>query len=82
MRAHPKVAWQCLDGKAVLLDLDRNFAFGLNASGTFLWSRLEGRDAASLAADLAAEFGLEAARALADVERFLSTLRERGLVEE
>jgi hypothetical protein len=82
MKAHPRVAWQLLDGKAVLLDLDRNVAMGLNPSATFLWSRLEGRDAAALAADLAAEYGLEGQGALADVERFLALLRERGLVEE
>ena len=55
----------------------------LNESGAFLWRLLqEGADAAALTAALLAEYEVTADKAAADVERFLATLREKGLLDE
>jgi len=81
-RIAPRVAWQVLDGEAVLIDLEGNQVLGLNETGSFLWPRLQQRSEAELADDLAAAYGIDAARARADVAAFLGLMRQRGFVEE
>jgi hypothetical protein len=66
----------------VLLDLHGKLLAGLNAAGSFLFPLLDGaRTAADLAAALGERFGLERARAEADVRVFLADLARRGFVE-
>ena len=74
------MAWQVLDGEAVLIDLERSVALGLNASASFLWPRLDGRTPGELAAELATAFGLAPEQARRDVDDFLELLRARGYV--
>jgi hypothetical protein len=76
------VAWQVLDGRAVLVDLERATALGLNDSASFLWQRLDGRDPQALASELAREFGLEPTQARRDVDDFLDLLRARGFAAD
>lgn len=53
----------------------------LNETGEFLWDRLpDAKDAAELAAELAAEYEVDLKDALADVESFLSGLRELEII--
>jgi hypothetical protein len=78
---HPRVAWQVLDGQAVLIDLERGVALGLNQAASFLWPRLDGRDEDALAEALASEFDVGPERARADVAAFVSWLRSRGFLE-
>lgn len=55
---------------------------GLNAAGSFVWGLLDGRRTlAEVAVAVADRFRVDAERATADVTRFLSSLRDRGLVE-
>ena len=55
---------------------------GLNASGSFAWGLLDGkRTLAEVAAAVADHFQVGGERAAADLTRFLSSLRDRGLVE-
>ncbi len=55
---------------------------GLNATGSFVWGLLDGRRTlADVAAAVAERFHVGGERAAADVSRFLSSLRDRGLVE-
>lgn len=77
----PRVAWQMLDGEAVLIDLARGAAIGLNSSGSFLWSRLATLDADELASELCRAFDVDAQRARADVAAFMALLTERGFAE-
>jgi hypothetical protein len=77
---HSRVAWQLLDGEAVLIDLERGLALGLNASASFLWLRLEGRTPAELAGELAAAYALTPEQAQRDVDGFIELLRARGYV--
>jgi hypothetical protein len=82
LRIAKEVAWQSIGGEAVLVDLERGRTFGLNATGSVVWSLLADHDEEALAAAVAERFdtGLETARA--DVREFLRQLRERGLVVE
>lgn len=80
LAAHPRVAWQVLDGEAVLIDLDHATALGLNASASFLWQRLDGRTPDDLAAELARAFDVGPEQARQDVAEFVELLRARGFL--
>ncbi len=70
-----------LDGEAVLLDLRSGHYFGLNSTGSLVWSMLrDGLEPDAMAQRLAGEYEIDLARARADVEAFISTLFERGLL--
>jgi hypothetical protein len=78
---HPRVAWQVLDGEAILMDLDRGRTLGLNATGSFLWPRLSSSSEEELVGALLAEFDVSPERARSDVQSFLGQLRERGFIQ-
>ena len=66
---------------------ERSRQFGgmirLNESGSFLWDHLIGEtDCASLVAALLEEYNVDEVTAKTDVERFLNTLREAGVLDE
>lgn len=76
------VAWTDVDGEIVALDESAAVYVSANAAGGLLWRELAGgATRESLAAALAAEYGLDAERAQADTDAFLTALRERGLLE-
>ena len=55
---------------------------GLNATGSFVWGLLDGRrTVAEVAAEVTDRFQVGGERAAADLTRFLSSLRDRGLVD-
>ena len=81
LTVHARVAWQVLDGKAVLIDLERSTALGFNATGSFLWERLPGSTPEDLAAALTGAFAVEQSQADTEVAGFLELLRARGYVE-
>lgn len=75
--------WRVVDEEAVILDAERSAYNATNASGTVLWTRLhDGATRAELVDALGARFALERTRAEADVDAFLSDLRNRGLLVE
>ncbi len=54
----------------------------LNATGAFIWQGIEkGRDAAAIAQGLSATYDVEAAKAAADVDAFISRMAEQGFLE-
>ncbi len=60
-----------------------NGMLSLNGSGAALWQALgQGADREALADVLTAEYEVERAVALADVDEFLDTLRSAGCLEE
>ena len=66
---------------------ERSKQFGgmirLNDSGSFLWERLLGdTDKQALVTALLEEYDVDAAVAEADVDLFLNTLREAGVLDE
>jgi hypothetical protein len=61
--------------------LDMNGIVVLNAVGRFIWELLaEDRNLDQLAAAVVEHFDVDAGRARADIEAFVSDLREKGLI--
>ena len=82
-RIQDGVAVEWGEGDRAFLLLDRSGeAFLSNATAGFILARLrEGLSDAQVGARLVATFGVERARAKADVAAFLRTLRERGVLD-
>ena len=80
MRIATQVAWQIVDGEAIVVDLDSGKTLGLNPTATWLWSHLDGRDARQLAEELMLEFEVGRDEAEHDVGDFLRMLTERKLI--
>lgn len=80
LKLAPQVAWQVIDGEAVIIDLASGVTIGLNPSGTFIWTRLLEHDATAAAEALVSEYGIASEEAVADVAELIATLRERNLV--
>ena len=78
----PQVAWQIVDGEAVVVDLESGVTIGLNPTATFIWSNLAGREESDLAAATAEHFGISGDEAASDVREFLAELRQRALIVE
>lgn len=77
----PNVAWQIVDGEAIVVDLASGNTIGLNPTGTFLWSQIDGgRDEAALAAAVAEEFDVDTDVAASDTREFLATMQTRALL--
>jgi len=76
------IAWQVVEGHAILLDADSGSALGLNAVGTFIWSLRETHSETAIVQAVADQFDVDAATARADVAQFLKDLRHRGLLAE
>lgn len=73
--------WREVQGQIVaLMGSDREIV--VNQAGSLLWPMLAaGSDRERLRARLVQEFRIDEARAERDVEAFLGSLRERGLLE-
>jgi len=77
----PRVACRNVDGEEVAVRLDDMTLFILGGSATTIWSWIEGRrDVRTLAASLAAWYGVERAEADEVVRAFLGALAERRLI--
>jgi hypothetical protein len=77
----PNVAWQIVDGEAIVVDLASGSTIGLNPTGTFLWSKIDGgNDDASLAQAVAEEFEIATEIAESDTREFLTTMQSRALL--
>ena len=76
-----KVEWREVEGEVVALDVGRSEYIAVNASGAILWSALvEGSTRDELVQALVAEFEVDEERAAADVDAFLESLSERGIL--
>jgi hypothetical protein len=80
MRIATQVAWQIVDGEAIVVDLDSGKTLGLNPTATWLWAHLDGRDARQLADGLMSEFDVDRNEAEHDVDDFLRMLADRKLI--
>jgi hypothetical protein len=78
-----RLEWRDVEDGIVAVDLEASVYLTVNRAGTLLWPMLaEGAQRHDLVARLAREFGLEEDSAGRDVDTFLGTLRQRGLLEE
>lgn len=72
-----------LDGEAVVLNLETQGYFGLNATGTEVWALIKahpGITAATIAEHLAQRYGGDATAVAADVAAVLEDLQRESLV--
>jgi len=77
----PHVAWQIVDGEAIIVDLASGNTIGLNATGTFIWTQIDGdRDADSIAVAVAGEFNVDNEEAASHTREFLTDMNSRALV--
>jgi hypothetical protein len=77
------LTWQVAGDDVVVLDLEGSVYLKLNGSGRVLWEALTApRAAPELAALLVETYGIDEARANADVSAFVADLRRRGLLAE
>lgn len=77
----PLVAFQEIEGEAILINFDSGCYYSANATGAFLLDRLQrGATPEQLGRELAARWALADAEARESVERFLGQAREEGLV--
>lgn len=82
----PNVVSRVVANEAIVVPIRRGAAdmdsiFTFNESGSMLWALIEdGHSAADLCARLQTEYGLSAAQAEADTERFIADLSEAGLI--
>ena len=78
-----RVSWREIDDDVVAVDIDRSTYLSTNGSGALLWLELAGgttREA--LVERLAQAYLIDAGRAAADVDSFLSDLDDHGLLED
>ncbi len=81
MRPKQRVVWQEIAGEAVLLDLDSERYFGLNAVGTAVWRGLsEGRPLADIVEDLTPRYAVDAERLASDIAALVAHLQAEGLL--
>jgi Coenzyme PQQ synthesis protein D (PqqD) len=77
---NPRVAWQVFGGEAVLVDLATGQALGLNATGGFVWSKIEEQSLDEIGSALAAEHGISADDARRDAAEFAELLAAEGML--
>lgn len=74
-----------LDGECVILDMDRNVYFGLEAMGRALWGLLQrGESVEAIVEAMQHKYeGMKSAeQIIADVDQFVEKLLSRGLLHE
>jgi len=77
----PGVVAEIIDDEAILLNLEIGAYYSLNATGTEIWALVqEGGTAADAAAAMAARYPGQEALVTSQVERFLRTLLDEGLL--
>jgi hypothetical protein len=67
---------------AVVLDINRDQFFSMNAVGTFIWTRLlDNEDIERIAEALASETGMDLSVVSADVNDFIADLKNKQLFQ-
>jgi hypothetical protein len=82
LRRHPDLAWQKIGDELLVVNLPESRELCLNPTGALVFSLIEERDEDGLVAALVERFATDEPQARADVQGFVTLLRERGLVSE
>ena len=80
-----RVAWQVVDGEAVIIHFESSAYSSLSKSGTYIWNLLasQARGVESVAAQVSARYATPYEQVLPDVRAFIEGLKtERLVVEE
>lgn len=83
VRLRPEaVDWREVEGEVVVLDRNSSTYLAVNATGAALWPEIvRGSKIDELVALLRSRFDVDESRATADVEAFVSMLRQRDLLQ-
>jgi len=76
-----RTASRVVEGRAVVVVIDTQALHTLNAVGTYVWERAEGRTVGEIVDSLVEEFDVERGRAEADVCAFVEKLVALGALE-
>ena len=72
-----------VDGELVLMNTDSGTFYSLDGTGLAIWRAIDGtRNRDTIVSTLAADFDAPVETIAPDVDAFLSTLREAGLLEK
>ncbi|HET9955196.1 MAG TPA: PqqD family protein [Polyangiaceae bacterium] len=75
-----RTASRVIDGKAVIITIDRNELHVLNDVGTFVWQLADGRSLSAIADEVVQEFDVDREQATLDVCAFAQQLCSVGAV--
>ena len=78
VRQCERTASRVVDGKAVVVLIDRQVLHTLNPVGTVIWELADGRTLGAILDSIEEEFEIDRATALADASRFLEELETLG----
>ena len=71
-----------LEGEAVILDIRSEVYFSLDDVSTFIWNQIDGqRRLEAIGRAIVAEYEIDEATALSDLDEFVRSLVSAGLVE-
>src|SRR5438093_6172817 len=81
IRIRPDVVYRDIDGAVVALSLTSGEYVGFDAVGSRIWHLIEQRGALRLVrSDLMAEYDLDEATCRAELDAFVETLTQKGLI--
>jgi hypothetical protein len=81
IRMSPQVISQELSGETVILDLESECYFGLDAVGTRIWQLIrEGAELRTIHDTLLDEYDVDAAQLHADLQALVEDAQQRGLI--
>ena len=70
-----------IDGETVIMQIDTGDFFSLAGSALAIWQLLDGtRDRDALIAELCADFGTDETTVAGDLDAFLASLKDAGLI--
>lgn len=80
---NPRAIWRCVDGEAIVLDLNTGTYFGLNQVAARAWALIQDEITRSaLLEGLAAEFEVSLPELAADLDELLNQLLQHRLIVE
>jgi len=77
---NPRTAFRRMDGKGVLIVIDRQELHALNPVGARVWELAKDRSLPEIAEQIGKEFEVTPEQALADVREFIERLEALGAV--
>jgi hypothetical protein len=78
VRQCERIASRVIDGKAVVITIDRNQLHVLNGVGTRVWELMDGRSLSDIVDSIVEEFEVDPGRAARDVRAFAARLLAVG----
>ena len=79
-----KAIWRVVDGEAAIVHADTSFYYGLNATGTFIWTLLADGELTfgEIVERVGAHYRVPTAAIAAEVRHVLDQLKEEDLIAE